>query len=153
MNGNGERVESLRKLARVMDTAVRIPGTRVRFGLDAVLGLLPGAGDVASGAVSLYSILVAARLGAPRSVLVRMATNIVIDSAIGTIPLLGDLFDVGWKANTRNVALLDRYTLAPQRTQASSRVFAGALLIALILVLAAIATVLVLAVRGLLSLI
>ena len=153
MNGNGERVETLRKLARVMDTAVRIPGTRVRFGLDAVLGLLPGAGDVASGAVSLYSILVAARLGAPRSVLVRMATNIVIDSAIGTIPLLGDLFDVGWKANTRNVALLDRYTLAPQRTQASSRVFAGALVIALILVLAAIATVLVLAVRGLLSLI
>ena len=150
MNGNGERVESLRKLARVMDTAVRIPGTRVRFGLDAVLGLLPGAGDVASGAVSLYSILVAARLGAPKSVLVRMATNIVIDSAIGTIPLLGDLFDVGWKANTRNVALLDRYTLAPQRTQASSRVFAGALVIALILVLAAIATVLVLAVRGLL---
>ena len=153
MNGNGERVESLRKLARVMDTAVRIPGTRVRFGLDAVLGLLPGAGDVASGAVSLYSILVAARLGAPKSVLVRMATNIVIYSAIGTIPLLGDLFDVGWKANTRNVALLDRYTLAPQRTQASSRVFAGALVIALILVLAAIATVLVLAVRGLLSLI
>ena len=145
-------MESLRALARVMDTAVRVPGTRIRLGLDALLGLLPGAGDVASGAVSLYAILVAARLGAPKSVLSRMAGNIVIDAVVGTVPLLGDIFDVAWKANTRNVALLEGYAAAPERTRKSSRVFVAALILALILALVGIGALLVWALRGLLSL-
>lgn len=120
-------VAGVRLLARVLDEAIRIPGTSVRVGLDPVLGLIPGAGDVAGGVLSVVVLLRAARLGVPQSVLARMASNIAIDAAVGTVPLLGDLFDAGWKANIRNVRLLESHLEAPGETRAASRLVVAAL--------------------------
>ncbi|MFD2738786.1 DUF4112 domain-containing protein [Sulfitobacter aestuarii] len=99
----------LRKLARNMDSAFRLPVIGTRIGWDAILGLIPGVGDAVALAPSAYIIKEAHRLGVPRSALMRMGANVGIDWAIGTIPLLGDLFDIGWRANIRNVDLLDRH--------------------------------------------
>jgi hypothetical protein len=120
IQGTGE-IERVRALARLLDSAVRIPGTDIRLGLDAVLGLIPGIGDVAGAALSGYIVLAAARLGASRTVVARMLLNIATDTVIGAIPLLGDLFDVGWKSNSRNAALLERYVADPRTTKRASR--------------------------------
>ena len=101
---------NLERLAWLMDRAFRIPGTRIRVGLDAVIGLLPVGGDVLTGLVQAGLVLVALRhYKVPKLVAARMAANVLIDIAVGAIPLLGDLFDVGFKANTRNVQLLEAY--------------------------------------------
>lgn len=131
-------VDHLRGLTRVLDDLFRIPGTRIRFGLDSVLGLVPGVGDIAGGALSMYALLVAHRMGAPPSVLLRIAGNIVVDMLVGTIPLLGDLFDVGFKANRRNLAILERYDATPHQTVRSRRialVFVGLWLIVALVVI------------------
>lgn len=117
-----------RGLARLLDSAIRIPGTNIRFGADAVLGLIPGMGDAAGAGLAGYMILVAARLGAPPSVIVRMLGNVLIDMVGGAVPILGDLFDVGFKANLRNVTLLERYLERPSTTRRTSR---GIVLVAL----------------------
>jgi hypothetical protein len=135
------QLERLRGIATILDDAVRVPGTRIRFGLDALLGLVPGAGDAVTGAVAAYAIVLAARLGAPPVVIARMALNVLIDVATGTIPVLGDVFDVGWKSNRKNVQLLERYQQQPQKVSAAS--WAVVALVLLIL-LAAIAGVFVL---------
>jgi hypothetical protein len=118
----------------------------VRVGLDPVLGLFPGIGDFLAAVLSSYVVVAAARLGAPRSVLARMLVNLGVDTLVGVVPLLGDLFDVGWKANMRNAALLEGYVIHPRATRRSSLavmaavavalivMFVGALLIASILV-------------------
>lgn len=103
------RIRRMRSVARILDTAFRIPGTKVQFGADSLVGLIPGIGDLASGAVSAYLIVEAAKLGVPRHVLLRMLANIGIDAAVGSVPLLGDVFDVAFKANRRNMALVERY--------------------------------------------
>jgi len=95
-------------LARLLDQAFRVPGTSWRFGLDPLLGLVPVAGDLISAALGAYGIVVAAQLGAPSSVMARMALNLFIDTAIGSIPVAGDLFDFAYKANTRNRMLLEK---------------------------------------------
>ena len=93
-----------------MDRAVGIPGTRIRFGLDALLGLLPVGGDVLTGVVQAALVLVALHhYRVPKSIALRMMGNVVLDIAVGSIPLLGDLFDVAFKANTRNLRLLEPY--------------------------------------------
>ena len=94
------------RLARLMDRAFRLPGTRIRLGLDSLLGLVPGVGDTLALAPSAYILAEAHRLGVPRRDLTRMAGNIGIDWLIGLVPLIGDIFDVGWKANMRNTAIL-----------------------------------------------
>lgn len=110
----------VRALARLLDAAVGIPGTKFRVGLDALIGLVPGVGDLAGAAMSGYIILSAARLGAPKPVLFRMILNVAIDSVVGSIPVLGDLFDAGWRANTRNTALLDRHLESPVQAKKTS---------------------------------
>lgn len=102
-------VDDAARLARLMDALVEIPGLRLRFGLDALLGLLPGVGDTLTALASLYILQTAAGSGVPRVTLVRMTMNILIDVLLGCVPLLGDLFDVAWKANLKNVALLERH--------------------------------------------
>jgi len=103
----GTSLRGLEHLAWVMDRAVRIPGTKVSVGLDALLGLLPVGGDVLTGLVQAGIVLVALfRYRVPRPVAARMAANVLIDVLIGAVPLIGDLFDIGFKANTRNVQLL-----------------------------------------------
>ena len=101
------RLARLRWLARLMDARFVLPGTRFRFGLDAVVGLAPGVGDAALGALSLYFVWEARKLGAPPALLARMLGNVAIDVAGGAVPVLGDLFDAAFKANLRNVALLE----------------------------------------------
>jgi hypothetical protein len=124
----------------MMDEAVRVPGTPLRIGLDGLLGLIPGVGDLAGGLLSSWFIVAAARLGAPPSVLARMGLNIGLDAVTGAVPLAGDLFDFAWKANRRNLALLERHLAEPDRVRRSSRaVIAAALggvLAATLLVLA-----------------
>jgi hypothetical protein len=123
-----------RDLARVLDTGFTIPGTRIRFGLDAILGLIPGGGDMAGAALSSVIVLMAVRQGVPAPVLWRMVGNVAIDTAIGTIPLLGDLFDVVWKSNTKNAELLDRYVQQPDTVTKRSR-GVGILVVAVILLI------------------
>ena len=101
---------NLERLAWLMDRAFHIPGTRIRVGLDALLGLLPVGGDLLTGVVQVGLVLVALRhYKVPRTVAARMAGNVLLDVAVRAIPLLGDLFDIGFKANTRNIRLLDAY--------------------------------------------
>lgn len=126
-------VDRARVLARALDNAVRIPGTNIRFGLDALLGLVPGLGDVAGAAMGSYLVLLGSRLGAPKPVLARMVLNVAFDTLVGVVPIVGDLFDVAWKANTRNMALLERYIDRPAATKKSSSVFLLAIIAALAL--------------------
>ncbi len=99
-------IDRLRRLAFWMDEAFAIPGTTIRIGFDSIIGFIPGIGDVVTAGFAVYLIREAARLGAPKSLLVRMAWNVGIDTVVGGVPVVGDLFDVGWKANKRNLRLL-----------------------------------------------
>ncbi len=101
------RLARLRWLARLMDAQFVLPGTRFRFGVDALIGLAPVAGDVLTGLLSLYVVWEARNLGAPPALLARMLGNVAIEVAGGAVPVLGDLFDAAFKANLRNVALLE----------------------------------------------
>lgn len=96
-------------LARWMDTKFRIPGTNFRFGLDGLLGLIPGVGDLSTFAISGYLVLLMARNGASGYILARMILNIVVDAALGAIPVVGDLFDFVNKANVKNMRLMQQY--------------------------------------------
>ena len=102
-------VGRVRALARLLDTAVKVPGTNIRFGADSLIGLVPGVGDVASAVLSGYIVLVASRLGVPAPVVARMIMNIGLDTVVGAVPVLGDLFDVAWKSNRRNMSLLEEH--------------------------------------------
>jgi hypothetical protein len=110
----------VRGLARLLDSAIAIPGTNFRVGLDALIGLVPGLGDFAGAAMSGYIVLAAARLGVPKPVLFRMIMNVAIDGVVGSVPVLGDVFDAGWRSNTRNTALLDRHLESPAETRKGS---------------------------------
>jgi Domain of unknown function (DUF4112) len=101
-----ERIARIDALATLLDTAFVIPGTQVRFGLDAVIGLIPVLGDAVTTALSLYIVREARALGAPRLLLARMIANVALDGVIGAVPLVGDAFDVAWRANRRNMDLL-----------------------------------------------
>ena len=128
-----DRAASVRTLARMLDSAVRIPGTQIRIGAESVFGLIPVLGDVAGAALSGYIVLASARLGAPAPTLVRMLVNIGIDTVVGAVPILGDMFDVGWRANMRNVELLDSHLGASPETRRANRWVVSALLAALLL--------------------
>jgi hypothetical protein len=106
-------IERVENLSRLLDVAYGIPGTKLRFGLDALLGLVPIAGDVASAALSAYLIYEARRLGLPRTAIARMIGNVAFDAVLGAVPLFGDIFDVFWRANIRNVRILRRHLGEP----------------------------------------
>jgi hypothetical protein len=117
-----------------MDEAVQLPGTPFRIGLDGLLGLVPGVGDLAGGLFSSWFLVAAARFGAPPSVLARMGLNIGLDAVTGAVPLLGDLFDFAWKANRRNLALLEHHLADPRGAQRASRtVVIGTVAVVLVL--------------------
>jgi hypothetical protein len=102
-------IRRLEQLAHWLDDRYRLPGTGIRVGLDGIIGLIPGIGDTATGLLSAYIIYEAWRLGVPRSVLAGMLGNFGIDFVIGAVPVVGDIFDIGWKANRRNVRMLLRH--------------------------------------------
>ena len=108
-------VDDARKLAALLDDAFRIPGTNIRFGWDAVVGLLYGPGDVATFIVGLSPVITAWRLGASRWLLFRMLMNLGVDSVVGMIPGFGTIFDIFYRANRRNARLLERYLAASNR--------------------------------------
>lgn len=99
-------IKRIQFVAYVLDEGVRVPGIGYRIGIDPLLGILPGAGDVLTGGISLYIVVEAARLGVSYTTLLRMIANISLDVLVGTVPVVGDLFDVAWKANTRNFELV-----------------------------------------------
>jgi hypothetical protein len=104
-----ERIARLDALASLLDSALVVPGTNIRFGLDAVVGLFPGVGDVVTTVLSLFILREAHQLGAPMHVLGRMLANIALDGLFGSIPLVGDAFDLVWRSNRRNMRLLQEW--------------------------------------------
>jgi hypothetical protein len=124
-----------RRLARIawlLDNSIPLPGVKFRIGLDAILGLIPGLGDVLGVILSSYIVREAARLGAPPSLLARMAWNVAIEGIVGMVPFLGDIFDAAWKANQRNYRLLEEHLDSPRRAARSSRLFVALLIVGFI---------------------
>src|SRR6266513_6553313 len=122
-------VEPLFKwLALIMDNVVRVPGTNLRFGLDPIIGLIPGIGDTASAIISALSLIYAARCGLPKVLLARMSLNILLNEIIGIIPGIGDVFSFWFKSNVRNYDLLQRYTATPVRSRKSDWIFVAVVL-------------------------
>jgi hypothetical protein len=129
-------LQALRKWSVLLDSQFRVPGTRMTFGLDPILGLIPGLGDLATPFFSAVMLLQAVRLRIPRVVLLRMVMNTAIDMATGIVPFLGDLVDFGWKANVRNLALLEQH--ARPGTKASPDDWAFVTVVLLLLVVVAV---------------
>jgi hypothetical protein len=125
--GGAFRDENLDMLSRVLDTWFRIPGTNIRFGLDGIIGFVPGIGDVLAGLASCVIVLAAFFRGAPMITIARMVANLAIEVVIGMVPLLGNLFDIGWRANRRNYHLLERSLATGRRDTAKDWVFMGLL--------------------------
>ena len=112
--------ENARQLAWFLDNSFEIPGTRYRIGFDPLIGLIPVLGDLIAMAIGGYLVMTAARLGVPRTVVMRMLVNLGIDVVLGAIPFVGDVMDAAWKANTRNARLLDQALADPKRAGRSS---------------------------------
>jgi hypothetical protein len=125
--------DALERLAWWLDSAIVVPGTRFRIGLDALIGLVPGIGDLVGTALSAYIVAAAAKRGLPSSVLLRMALNVAVEAVIGAVPILGDLFDAVWKANQRNIGLLRQYAAVPHRAHLQSRFVVAVWVLALLL--------------------
>lgn len=120
-SGKGDpRLAHMGVLAFLLDRAFKVPGTNLRFGVDALIGLIPGLGDVIGSMIGGYSLWIARQLGAPSSIQLRMTLNLAIDGLVGLVPFAGDLFDFAFKAHTRNHALLSTWLESPHQTQRSS---------------------------------
>ena len=127
----------LERMAWILDNSIPVPGLGgYRIGVDSLIGLVPGIGDALGAALSTYILGEAVRLGAPKSVLLRMFFNVVLESVIGLVPFAGDIFDMTWKANARNVKLLERYLDNPVTTTRSSRFLAFGVMAAVFIILA-----------------
>ncbi|HEX6434954.1 MAG TPA: DUF4112 domain-containing protein [Gemmatimonadales bacterium] len=137
---DARKIERLRTLTRLLDSAIQIPGTRYRIGLDAIVGVVPGIGDVIGAFFSAFLVWQAARMGVSTATLVRMLGNMALDTIVGEVPLLGDLFDAGFKSNTRNLALLEGHLARPAATSRGSRralwLIGGALVLLLVAIVA-----------------
>ncbi|MFB3852830.1 MAG: DUF4112 domain-containing protein [Vicinamibacterales bacterium] len=134
---DSRRLEALRRWASLLDAAFGIPGTGIRFGFDAIIGLVPGLGDAVGGLFSAMLVFQAFRMGVPRIVLARMVSNVALEVLAGAVPFLGDLFDIGWKANLQNVQLLDRFVVqGAVKPSRGDYFFVFGLLLALLVVVA-----------------
>src|SRR3954469_22710924 len=122
-------------LAWLLDSSIPIPGTRLTVGLDAVMGLLPFIGDLIGVALSSYILAEANRMGVGRAILMRMAFNVAVEGMVGIVPLFGDAFDAAWKANQKNVKLLNAWAERPHRTRRASGLFLAGLALSLALFL------------------
>jgi hypothetical protein len=131
-----EVIAHLEVLAKLMDSQFKIPGTNIRFGLDSLIGLVPGIGDFSTFLVSGYMVAVLAQNGASGFVLARMVLNIVLDAFLGSIPLLGDVFDVAFRANQRNIALAREHYMEGRHSGSAWKLIVPLLVVALLLVAA-----------------
>jgi hypothetical protein len=123
--------ENLDLLSHLLDDFIKVPGTPVRFGLDGIVGVIPGIGDLIGGIASCIIIIAAWVRGVSYATVVRMVTNVVIEVAIGSIPILGDMFDIAWRANRRNYALLTGSIYEPRKYTIQSWFFLAALCLVL----------------------
>jgi hypothetical protein len=130
--GGAFRDEHLDMLSKVLDTWFRVPGTKIRFGLDGIVGFIPGVGDFLGGAASCVIVLAAYFRGVPFITVARMVANLAIEVVVGLVPVLGNLFDIGWRANRRNYHLLERSLQGPTRNTAGDWVFMGLLALGLV---------------------
>jgi hypothetical protein len=121
------RNENLDMLSKVLDTWFRVPGTNIRFGLDGIIGFVPGVGDFLAGAASCILVLAAFFRGVPLVTVARMVANLGIEVVVGVVPVLGNLFDIGWRANRRNYALLERSLSVGRRDTWRDWLFMGLL--------------------------
>ena len=135
-------LEALRNVAQMLDSAFVVPGTSYRFGLDPILGLVPGLGDLVSPLFTIGILWQARELALPRIVQLRMIFNVAIDSLVGAVPLLGDLFDFAWKANKMNLALLERHAQEERPASAGDWLFV-VLMVALVVLVAVIPFVII----------
>ena len=125
----------LRRISHLLDNAIPIPGTKYRIGLDPILGLIPGGGDLIGSIFAGYVVFKSAQMGVPQETLVKMAANIVFDTVAGTVPVAGDLLDVAWKANVKNIELLDAHLGSPEPAgKKADWLFVVALLLGLMLI-------------------
>jgi hypothetical protein len=131
-----QRLDALRRFARLLDSAFVVPGTTYRVGLDPVLGLVPGIGDLVSPLFALGILWQARDLGVPRVVQIRMIVNVMIDGLLGAVPLVGDLFDFAWKANSRDMALLEQHAAREQPASPGDWLFVTASTLVLLAVAA-----------------
>jgi hypothetical protein len=131
------RVERLRQISQLLDSAFEIPGTSYRVGLDPVIGLVPWVGDLVSPLFTIALLWQAREMALPRVVQLRMVINVAIDALVGAIPVAGDLFDFAWKANDRNMALLERHAHTARRASAGDWLFVAGIIVALLLIAAA----------------
>jgi hypothetical protein len=113
--GQEQRLKALRGLSRLLDSAFVVPGTEYRVGLDPILGLVPGLGDLTSPLFTIALLWQSRDLGIPRVVQLRMIFNVAVDALVGLLPVAGDLFDFAWKANVRNITLLERHAYEHRR--------------------------------------
>ena len=125
----------LRRLTQLLDSEFKIPGTQIRIGLDSIVGLIPGLGDAIGTTFSAYLIHLAARQGAPKALLARMVVNVGVDAMVGVVPVVGDLFDVAWRANVRNLRLLDAHLSQPHSSAKHNQQFLIAAFCGLMVVL------------------
>lgn len=130
-----KRLDVLRRVSGMLDSAMLVPGTKIRFGLDPILGLIPGLGDFVSPLFTIGILWQARDLGIPKVAQLRMIFNVAIDTLVGIVPVAGDLFDVAWKANDMNMALLERHAYEENPASTRDWVFVSAM-IALLVVLA-----------------
>ncbi len=132
---NEQLSKKLDNLAWLLDNSIKIPGTSWKIGLDGILGLIPGVGDLAAGGLSTYILYQAVKLKVPKVILARMTLNILLESVIGVIPVFGDLFDFMFKANQRNVDLMRQYVLNPKDTAQQSTLAVVGVIVALFVVM------------------
>lgn len=155
-NDQTQRLTRLKRLAWLLDDSIRIPVLNRRIGLDSLIGLVPFAGDIVGGGISAYLLLSGYKMGASVPTLLRMAANVVLEMIVGAVPLLGDVFDMAFKANQRNVRLLQRHADDAPRVERRSRamVFGALFAFGMLMLAATIATLYVtmLAVRWLIGL-
>ena len=121
-------------IAKLMDAQFTVPGTNFKFGLDGIIGLIPGAGDISTFAVSAYLLTIMARNGASGYVMARMVLNVVVDAVVGMIPILGDLFDIAFKANMRNLKLMKEHYVEGRHKGGAWKILVPVLLLLLIVV-------------------
>lgn len=112
------RVDRVRWLSHLLDSRFRVPGTQIRFGYDSVIGLIPGVGDAVGLLLSTYPVYVGWRSGLPGGAVFRMFGNVIVDSVVGSVPLIGDVFDLFWRANKRNLKILERYDTSDEHSNA-----------------------------------
>lgn len=127
------KLKRMRQLSQLLDGAISIPGTKQRIGIDPILGLIPGGGDTVSAALSGYIIVEAARMGLPRKALIQMVLNLVVDTVTGSVPIVGDIFDVVSKANLRNMQIVESHAKSSVPSTKVDKLFIGLLIAGLII--------------------